>query len=402
VKERIMTPRFRPTDDPRGQILVIVAAGMLVFIAMVGLVIDGGNAWGRQRGTQNAADSAAKAGAVVIQEWLGGATRTNGDVGCAVADAASDNGATLEGAEYTNHEGTPYSPSAPVGACGSGGSIPAGAQGVLAETAEDFDTVLMGVIGVGSLTARADATAVVGPITAVCPPSEGCAILPVTFPRTLDTCDGTNSRIVGLDEWDLINEAEGEVPDASNLAIVPLCTTGPGSVGWLDFGCGNLASTISNPAACNLSIPIPAWLDTQTGNVNSLEDELNEYSGAVAGTAEEADQVLWVPIHDFTCRDDLADSQPVEDCSAFPSWSGNGNNLHYHIPYWAGFKLDGAYVGGSDPECDQAPGSPFAGGNGATGCLKGWFVALRPAPGPIGIGVINPGDPITTGILLVN
>ena len=39
-------------------------------IAMVGLVIDGGYAWGRQRITQNGADAIAKAGSVVILEWL--------------------------------------------------------------------------------------------------------------------------------------------------------------------------------------------------------------------------------------------------------------------------------------------------------------------------------------------
>jgi Putative Flp pilus-assembly TadE/G-like len=391
-------------DEARGQILVIVAVGMVAFVAMVGLVIDGGNAWGHQRGTQNAADSAAKAGAVVVQAHLGADTRTDGDVGCAVETAADENGASLDGAEYTNHEGTPYDPPIAVGPCdpGAGSAIPAGAQGVRAATVEDFDTFLMGVIGIGQARAEADATAVVGPLESICPPSQGCAILPVTFPRTLDTCDGTNSRVVGEDEWQLLNEEEGDVLDGSTLAIVPLCTTGPGSVGWLDFGCGNLAQTISEPKNCELSIPIPAWLDTQTGNVNSLEAELNVYAGDTAGVPEDDDQVLWVPIHDFTCRDDVADHLPTTSCATYPVWSSAGNNLHYHIPYWAGFKLDGAYVGGADPECDQPPGSPPSGGNGATGCLKGWFVALREAPGTITTGVINPGDPITTGILLVN
>ena len=33
----------------RGQLLVIVAVGMVVILAMVGVVIDGGYAWGKQR-----------------------------------------------------------------------------------------------------------------------------------------------------------------------------------------------------------------------------------------------------------------------------------------------------------------------------------------------------------------
>ena len=279
-----MTPRRPDPRDPRGQILVIVAAGMLVFIAMVGLVIDGGNAWGQQRETQNAADSAAKAGAVSSSTTSAAPPMTDGDVGCAVEDAAADNDAEIESAEYTNHEGAPYDPSVPVGGCGAGGGIPPGRQGVRAVATKDFDTYLMTVVGVSELTATTDATAVVGQVETMCPLSVGCAVLPVTFPRTMDTCDGTNSRIVGQDEWELLDPEEDTL-DATNLVIVPLCTTGPGSVGWLDFGCGNLAQTITHPENCEVSFPIPAWLDTQSGNANNLETELNDYAGTEPGVA---------------------------------------------------------------------------------------------------------------------
>ncbi len=73
--------------DPSGQVLVIVAAALIGLIAMVGLVIDGGYAWGRQRVTQNGADAIAKAGAVVILQWLDEQPKTIGDVGCAVETA---------------------------------------------------------------------------------------------------------------------------------------------------------------------------------------------------------------------------------------------------------------------------------------------------------------------------
>ncbi|HEX7069347.1 MAG TPA: pilus assembly protein TadG-related protein, partial [Rhodothermales bacterium] len=68
-----MFHRKRASEDERGQILVIVAAGMVILVALVGLVIDGGFAWGRQRDTQNAADAAALAGATVMAERLAGA-----------------------------------------------------------------------------------------------------------------------------------------------------------------------------------------------------------------------------------------------------------------------------------------------------------------------------------------
>lgn len=385
-----------------GQVLVIVALGMVAFIAMVGLVIDGGYAWGQQRETQNGADAAAKAGTAVLQRMLTGATVTGEDVACATEDAADANGIELDAAEYTTFDGSPTGTM--VGACGSAGAIPAGAQGVLATTSQEFPTFLMQIVGFDELRAEADATAVVGVIENVCAAADGCGVLPVTFPRSLDTCDGTSRRVIGEDDWEILNEENGDVLNAGNLAIMPLCKKAPGAVGWLDLGCGNLANHITNP--CNDEIPIPAWLQTNPGNPNNLEDELGAFAGPTAGVAEDEDLVLRVPIHDNTCRTDVdgSDNDPALYSTVCPDgdWSGNGNNIFFNIPYWAGFKLDGAYVGGSDPECNELPGAPFSGGNGGLGCLKGWFVAIYAAPGPISIGPIPPGTSEPTGIVLVN
>lgn len=305
----------------------------------------------------------------------------------------------LAGAEYTDFQGNLLG--TPVGACGSGGALPAQAQGVKAETEQLFDTFLAGVIGLDELTASADATAVVAIAEDICPANQGCAVLPVTFPRTIDNCDGSNKRVIGEAEWRILEPQNGEVLDASNLAILPLCTTGPGSVGWLDYGCGNLANQINNP--CNNEIVLPTWLETSTGNPNCCEDELEQYTGNAPGVPEDEDAVVRIPLHDATCdKDDVSASDPVDACPAWPDrWSGTGNNLAYHIPYGVGFKLDGAFTSGSAAACNQAPGNPPAGGNGATGCLKGWFVALLPSPGPLTVGVINPGDPVGTGVLLI-
>ena len=255
----------------------------------------------------------------------------------------------------------------------------------------------MQVIGMGTMRSTAEAIAVVGTPAGICPAADGCPVLPVTFPRTVDTCDGTNTRIIGEAEWTILDE--DDTLTASNLSIVPLCKKGPGAVGWLDFGCGNLANHITDP--CNQFIPIPAWLDTSPGNPNCCEDELEAFTGAVPGTPETEDLVVRIPIHDFSCSADVPDPQPITACGSYPEWSGNGNNLHYHIPYWVGFKLDGAFVSGSDAECNALPGGPFSGGNGATGCLKGWFVSKITSPGGIIIGPINPGDPVAMAISLV-
>ena len=50
-------------------------------------------------------------------------------------------------------------------------------------------------------------------------------------------------------------------------------------------------------------------------------------------------------------------------------------NLWYHIPRFAEFLLDHAYIqGNNNVECNSEPGTPFIGANGGTSCFKGWFV----------------------------
>jgi hypothetical protein len=396
----------------RGQVLVIVAVGMLAIVAMVGLVIDGGYAWVRQRDTQNGADAVAKAGTVVVQHYLAEVdtpTPNDYDVACEVAQTAASNGVVLESAEYVDFQGQPLLPSpVMVGDCtvDLGVGIPAGAQGVKAFTSETFDTFLMQVMGFDQLTTTADATAVVG-----IPGAVPGGALPVTFPLTSTTCDSLDTPFTIRDNdgdatWELFEIIDEDDANATNLAIIPLCDVTPGSVGWLDWQCGqNLEQSVSDP--CDVFIPIPAWIQTQTGNVNSLQDELNAYTGNTVGTAEAEDSVLSLPIHDFTCDDqdpDLGHPQPNTDCPTYPTWSGTGSEQVYHIPWWVGFKLDVAYVQGGDLDCQVGPGRPLLVNPeppGKVGCLKGWFVDRYDEPGPIGLAHISPGDEVRMAVLLI-
>lgn len=401
----------RPSREAaRGQILVIVAMSMIAVIAMVGLVIDGGFAWGRQRHSQNGADAIAKAGTIVIQHHLAEVDTPNDwNVACAVENAATVNGVDLVSAEYTLFNGEPMGIA--VGDCGvdTGASIPEGAQGVKANTSETFDTFMMQVIGFNELTTTANATAVVGTPTAV----PGGA-LPVTFPQTSFTCDSSQAEITvreddGDGEWEPYELIDRDDADASNLAILPLCPTAPGSVGWLDFQCGqNLAESIVDP--CETYIPIPAWVQTQSGFVSSVEDELRAYTGAQVGVAEPADKVWAVPVHDNTCSDDpdavLPDDPHDPFCDPIDEeWSGEGDNLYYRVPFWIGFKLDAAYTQGADTECVNGPGKPVLVAPhpaGQVSCIKGWFVDRYDEPGPIGLALIRPGDPVAMQVVLVD
>jgi len=374
--------------DPRGQVVVIVAAGLVVLVAMVGLVIDGGMAWGRQRDTQNVADASAKAGAAVMAERVAGVspTPTDADVLAAVNATATANGLAAPEAYYTNINGTMLTnggaattneaAAAEVG----GGFIPAGAAGVRAKTDQTFDTALASVMGFNTFTTVADATAVAGYLSGTCDADAGCFVLPITFPVTVLGCDGNGDPAPVTDAngnkilWSITGE----------YLTVPLCKNGPGNVGWLDWtpneqtagcsgtGTAEVACVIENPQ--NPYLAWPGWyFITSTGNINSgqVQTAMDAFDG----------QTVLIPQFDVTC-DETPSGPGVEDCPV-GHVGGNGSNQWYHLAGMSAFELcsaatpecvangwtHGTYVSGSSPECDT--------GNGGTSCLAGRFISLN-------------------------
>ena len=375
------------TSNPRrsrehGQVLVLFALALVGLLAMTGVVIDGGNAWAQQRQTQNASDSAAEAGSVILAQRLAGATApstsyagtcptTTGDlwdlaVCQAVYGAGGYNAVSVTGAYYTNYDGSQV-----LGNVG-GGSVPSGAQGIRATTRKEFGTYLARVVGINQLGTGAEATAVVGIVKTYCPPGAVCGTLPVTFPIQTSTCAGNGTLQVGKNPWPVTSEFI-----AGTESIVPLCKNGPGSVGWLQWPCSTqngtpgLISEISSP--CNANITLPAWIDTSDGNPNvqGVEDALNAYHG----------KLVLLPEFDNT--------------------RGTGNNLQYHITQFQAFMLDWAYTAGNNhPQCNSAPGTPFVDGNGSNGCVKGWWTNAI-ITGSVEIGDISQGTNQPLGVQLI-
>ncbi|HET6732746.1 pilus assembly protein TadG-related protein [Mycobacterium sp.] len=369
------------TRDERGQVLVIVALGLIGIIAMVGLVVDGGYAWSQQRVTQNAADSVAEAGAIVLMENVAGTvpTKTDADVLAAVNRAATNNGFGAPVAYYTDFNGNLLDATGAVtadpatAALVGSGAIPTGAKGVKANAKQTVNTFLMPVIGIPTLDIEATATARAGFRESVCEAEAGCIVLPVTVPTTVIGCDGSNNL-------DQIEDASGNpvlFVAPSEYQTVPLCKNSPGNVGWLDWtptagGTSELVDAILTPS--NPRLEWPQWYYiTSTGNVNSapVENALRTYDG----------DLVSIPMFDATC-----DEQPTgpftTDCP-IGHLGGNGSNQWYHLASMAGFRfcssaiaecaalgLDhGAYINGSNKiPCDT--------GNGGTSCLAGRFEVI--------------------------
>jgi hypothetical protein len=385
----------RAHSDERGQVVVIVALSMVIIVAMVGVVIDGGFAWGKQRDTQNAADAIAKAGALKLTENLAGKEPANSDADVldAMQDTADANEVGMPAGYYTDFDGNMITPGGVpttnenAAAAVGDGIMPSNARGVRARADQSFETFLARVIGFTQFTATADATARSGWLTGVCEAGAGCGIMPVTIPVTQLGCDGTGQPAT-------VTDADGDkilwTAPSAQVVVLPLCSSGPGNVGWLDWtpngGTPGCSGTGKEEIACILEDPQnpgmrwPGWYYVpETGNPNSgpMQTALDGYDG----------ETVLIPQFDLTCN-----TQPsgpgVTDCP-LANVGGNGTQQWYHLAGMSSFKLctdsgaetafiaacaaagfsQGSYVQGNHATpCDT--------GNGSTSCFAGKFVTI--------------------------
>ena len=391
----------RRDTDERGQILVIVAVGLVIMVAMVGIVIDGGYAWGKQRETQNGSDAASEAGALLLAQNLAGTVpaKTDAEVRAAVnAVAVADDIGPAPDAWYTDFNGNLLTSAGAIapdtGTAAQVGNvsnaIPPGAMGVRVDGQQTFDTFLARVIGFNQFTTTTTATARAGYLGGTCSAEDGCIVLPVTVPVTVLGCDGSNNPapVQPATLW----------PAPSTSCPSRSARTGPAtSAGWT--GRPRRAARTSwyrrilHPS--NIALTWPGWFYiTSTGNVNSanVENALNTYKG----------QPVMFPQFDATC-----DAQPsgpgINDCPA-GHVGGHGSNQWYHLAGMSTFVF--CTDDGSMPECTTAGGAPknftqgayvngnnksvCDTGNGATSCLAGKFIVIsyegsvEAAPGPNG------------------
>ena len=413
-----MTRSTSRTDGAAGQALVLMVAGMLALIAAVALVIDGGNALAHQRMTQNGADAAAEAGAVIMAQRFAGANEPSlgwdATVQAAITASAAANGVTVAAAYYTDICGIPLTEEG-IAALNSDGTydyadaqqvgsgLPATssstpdcpsrtvgpAAGVLVKAHTDVGTYLAKVIGIPTIGVDTQATAAAGYLQESCAASAGsaCGLLPIAIPVDMMTCESHKNVVDSYAPWPA---------DGHTVSVIPLCSNAPGNVGWLDWtppsgGTSELINTIQNPN--NPAVPLPSWqYVTSTGNVNSqqLESAVRHYDG----------QIVLVPQFDLTCNPGNGNSpdstQPAINTS--PNYGcpigglgGNGQNQWYRMPSFAHLQLcirtdpecaaqgydHGAYLNGNDATICAA--------SGGTGCLVGKFVSIV-STGTIGAG----------------
>lgn len=391
----------RGQGSERGQVLALVTLAMVGMLAMVALIIDGGNAWAQQRITQNGTDAAAEAGATVLAQRVGENPSTNqpdawwdAQVAARVSLMAATNGIGVTAAYYTDICGQMLqldgsaaldtTAAALVGA----GALPLGTgptppscnsnppvgpvAGVRVFGTHPFPTYLASIVGITSFTANTNAVAVEGFLQGACDPSTltGCALIPMALPPWLTYCDGNGKSSYSTPPTDYpLNEP----------VVIPICKNGPGNFGWVDWnpndkynGSSGLVACTQTP--CNEGFTLKAWLNVaQSGNPHSgpLEDALNGHDG----------EVLLVPIFDSICagNPDLAQANgtPPYGCPDSPPYDlqggMNGSSNWYHVFEMAAFQLQHAYTNGSNTaECNP----PWSPSGGSDNCLIGTFTTL--------------------------
>ena len=360
-----------------GQIIVIAALAMVAMVGGAALILEGGNAYAHQRETQNAADAVANAGATVLAQKLGGATRTDGDVLSAMAATSTANFLSSYTGIYTDVTGHWLTPggatttSRSAAAAIGGGALPSNAQGVAAFGSQNVPTTFGNVIGITNFTASAEAISVTGALT-------GGVFLPVVFPVNIVDCEVNGDLGTGEVNWS-ISDPDG--PDANDDPegqeyIVPLCKTGGGSFMILDLDGtpNNCDDEVTNPPAIQFpDFPVDVQSDNGNNCANQMVDAVNAKSG----------QVVLIPICDGDCI------------------TAGGSSATYHVIRVAAFYLD--YMsdqnGGMNTAC-QGNGTTLVPirGNGSSSCLAGWFVRYITS-GPVGAGPIQGAGAI--GIQLV-
>ena len=308
----------------QGQMLVLFAAALTALCVGVGLVIDGGYGLAQRRAVQNAADFAALAGARLVAEKIGGnaVDGTDDNVRAAISTtvAANDGAAVAFGApggpQYIDASG------ASAGWVG-GGTIPSTAIGVTVPTQKSWQPFFLRVIGIGTWTAAATATARGG----------FAAGIAQAFFNGRTPCAGNATS----------NTGSSGVCDPQRFTNGTLNV--PGGFGWLKFGCSGYGLGQDPPAnvgGCSNSKPFLQTEIGPPGNAFGCCTQVglpgsSDFVGSLQGNKASADcsyyvnnkSVLTVPVWDYA--------------------AGSGSNAYYHIVGFTGFQIT-ACNGGKDLE----------------------------------------------------
>ena len=306
-----------------GQSMVIIAIFMVVLIAMLALVIDGGLGYTKRREAQNAADAAALAGADALCD----------------SDTATD--ARTVARQYLLL---------------NGGSEPAAADIIILEreitvTAHvTHPTFFAGILGSDEITASATATpgcffpcsAYVVPIAWACQPPAGGSIDDECIVE-YGTMSNPGPIYIIMDSQSVDTDFVCQYPPNSGLPLGALdCDLdndgydellAGGNRSWLDLdGGGGGANELRDWMLGGFDEPvyIHTWFGGQPGTTDKVFQVARDRVG----------QVVYLPVFDAFCEglpeDECPEAYHTEDVTIF---SGGANQLYFHVISYSPFRI---------------------------------------------------------------
>jgi hypothetical protein len=246
---RPRAPRGTASSGEEGQALVIFAVALTVLLLVVGLVIDGGQAFYNRRDAQNTADLATLAGTRVIADFHTEGRGGGSTVYRAIDEVVSGNECSSGDDADVHCEWSAYyiKPSgtgeARLSDVQNGGSIPNDAQGVVVRVHREPPTYFLGLIGQQTWDVDAEAAGMTARSTGL-PPGQ---VLPIGVDPP-----NNNFRPNGLYQLTAGKDA-------------------PGNFSWLSWDGSNDAGTLAE-SLCNPNNPemtFPVWLAGDPGKSNS-------------------------------------------------------------------------------------------------------------------------------------
>ena len=258
-------------EKESGQLMIIVALGMVALMGFVAVVVDLGNAYSQRRLAQNAADAAAMAAILKVR------TSDPSTLGSTIHDEIVDeivdeiervadlNGYAQVDLVNTNFLGTAGNILGPVNSYG--GSL-SDVAGVTVKTYISYNTYFAGIVGINTMTSGAHATA----MSLLVDSLTGVDLTPIAV---RDHPDGNSSNYEVGTNYPLWN-SEKETP---------------GNAGWLDFDAGSngtpdlrdwitdgfdsnlnpftfyddLAGQTPGDSETDKTLPFPSWLEGDPG-----------------------------------------------------------------------------------------------------------------------------------------
>jgi hypothetical protein len=332
-----MKPRtgHRHTDE-RGQILVIVAGGIMALLIFLGLVIDGGNAFLNRRDAQNTADIGALDATRLIGDGYvssptaGANVHSRLDVWNAIRDAATANGCLADGATPCTWQawfvgGSATGPIDLAQVTESASALPANTLGVRVAVSRRPGTFLARLANVPFWDIGTEAVALAESPT-VAPAGQ---LLPIAFKEQTEGYE------------------KGQVYDLTDGKDIP------GGFGWLSWtgsnSAGELATSLCTPNNPEFFLPATFPADPGKTNASDVRACLDKWIASK--------QTVLIPIYDLV--------------------TGTGNNATYRVVGIAAFVLTAR----DQPAVDN---------------IRGYFVEIypytNPVPGGAGSSVPQPGD----------